>query len=168
MAASKNSARPHFGFLSVADLGGTVLIGGYLVLNCLGRPLEFHCTEPVRPNRAQQILYGEMLEPYLFGEQIGQTLVGNTQLEVHCVFTDQRTTLCLRDFLAIPVVYVGNEPDPQLVSFQLGANEVAVRSREADDQQRVLALYEEALPDWRLAEPFQRIHEAVTELQKAA
>ena len=55
------------------------LFGGYLVLNLLGRPLEFHCTAPVRPNRAQEILYGPTLDPYLCGERIGQTLVGEVQ-----------------------------------------------------------------------------------------
>jgi hypothetical protein len=168
MSASKSSTNPHFGFLSVADLGGTVLIGGYLVLNALGRPVEFHCTEPVRPNRAQQILYGEMLQPYLYGEQIGQTLVGNTQLEVQCVFTDQASVLCLRDFLQIPVILVSSESQPHLLPFRLGINDVAVRTRDEQDQERVIDAYRETLPDWNLHEPFQRIHEAVNELQKAA
>ena len=42
-----------------------------MLLNLAGRPLEFHCTAPVKPNRVQQILYGPSLQPYLYGEQIG-------------------------------------------------------------------------------------------------
>ena len=71
------SQSPSFGFVTVTDLGGAVFIGGYLILNSMGRPLEFHCTAPVKPNRAQEILYGATLEPYLYGEQIGQALVAN-------------------------------------------------------------------------------------------
>ena len=63
------------GFLTVLEHDEHGLVGGYLLLNMAGRPLEFHCTVPVRPNRAQQILFGPTLRPYLYGEQIGQALL---------------------------------------------------------------------------------------------
>jgi hypothetical protein len=63
------------GFLTVVEHDLHGLFGGYLLLNETGRPLEFHCTAPVKPNRAQQILYGPTLKPFLYGEQIGATLV---------------------------------------------------------------------------------------------
>ena len=63
------------GFLTVVEQDPLGLVGGYLLLNGAGRPLEFHCTAPVKPNRAQQILFGPTLAPYLYGEQIGQTLI---------------------------------------------------------------------------------------------
>ena len=45
------------GFLTVVqDAGG--YLGGYLVTNAWGRPLEFRLTTAVQPNRVQQILYG--------------------------------------------------------------------------------------------------------------
>src|SRR6266404_1210747 len=50
------------GFLTVVSSEPHGLVGGYLVLNALGRPLEFHCTAPVKPNRAQEILYGATLQ----------------------------------------------------------------------------------------------------------
>src|SRR4051812_23172961 len=53
------------GFLTVVEDEQQGLVGGYLLLNPLGRPVEFHCTAPVKPNRAQQILYGPTLRPYL-------------------------------------------------------------------------------------------------------
>ena len=70
MTASGSKAMPTVGFLTVQSFADVGLIGGYLLLNPLGRPLEFHCTAPVRPNRAQEILYGPTLAPYLYGEQI--------------------------------------------------------------------------------------------------
>ena len=68
------------GFLTIVESSAQGIFGGYLLLNEAGRPLEFHCTAPVRPNRAQQILYGPTLKPYLFGEQIGQTLLSQTKI----------------------------------------------------------------------------------------
>ncbi len=76
MSSSTQKSMPAgIGFLSVIEHDELGLFGGYLVLNMAGRPLEFHCTSPVRPNRAQEILYGPTLRPFLFGEQIGQALL---------------------------------------------------------------------------------------------
>ena len=56
MSVSESKSQISLGFLTVVDGGDTGCIGGYLVLNMGGRPLEFHCTAPVRANRSQQIL----------------------------------------------------------------------------------------------------------------
>ena len=50
------------GFYTVVPHEQHGLFGGLLVLNHNGRPLEFHCTAPLKPNRAQEILYGATLE----------------------------------------------------------------------------------------------------------
>ncbi len=76
------------GFLTVVDQSSQGLVGGYLLLNAHARPLEFHCTVPVRPNRAQEILYGATLEPFIYGEQIGPTLIKTSKLRPAAVFTD--------------------------------------------------------------------------------
>src|SRR6185503_12431585 len=78
--------------------------GGYLVLNSSGRPLEFHCTAPIKPNRAQEILYGPTLQPYLYGEQIGQTLVRASQLKVPLLVTDLAPMLATAELVAEPLV----------------------------------------------------------------
>ena len=52
------------GFLTVLREANGYL-GGYLVVNGWGRPLEFRLTSAVQPNRVQQILYGGTLEPYV-------------------------------------------------------------------------------------------------------
>ena len=75
MPTDEPKSQPALGFLTVLEHAQHGLMGGYLVLNPAGRPLEFHCTTPIKPNRAQEILYGPTLEPYLFGEQIGKALV---------------------------------------------------------------------------------------------
>ena len=79
MTASRSKSLPDIGFMTVVESAEHGFFGGYLVLNHTGRPLEFHCTAPVRPNRAQEILYGPTLKPYLYGEQIGKTLWSQTK-----------------------------------------------------------------------------------------
>ena len=63
------------GFLTVRKHPSRGYFGGFLVLNVLARPLEFHCTLPVQPTRAQQILYGATLDEFISGEQIARALI---------------------------------------------------------------------------------------------
>jgi hypothetical protein len=106
MKVSDAKSNLAMGFLTVIEYPEYGLFGGYLVLNRLGRPLEFHCTAPIKPSRAQQILYGSTLQPYLYGEQIGRTLVGSTKVDPLAVFTDREPALALREFVEVPVVFV--------------------------------------------------------------
>jgi hypothetical protein len=104
--SAKNISRPAIGFLTVIEHPQHGLFGGYLVLNLAGRPLEFHCTAPIKPNRAQQILYGPTLEPFLYGEQIGSTLLGHAKTSPLAICTDRQPVLCLRDLIDLPVALV--------------------------------------------------------------
>jgi len=94
------------GFLTVIDVQPHGLFGGYLVVNSTGRPIEFHCTEPVKPSRAQQILYGPTLAPFLYSEQIGQALFAKARQAAPLVLTDVVPALDLRNFIDVPVVLV--------------------------------------------------------------
>ena len=106
MESGKNHSKPAIGFLTVIDHPQHGLFGGYLVLNLAGRPLEFHCTAPIKPNRAQQILYGPTLESFLYGEQIGSTLLGHAKTSPLVVCTDREPVLSLRDLVDLPVALV--------------------------------------------------------------
>jgi hypothetical protein len=94
---------PAIGFLSVTRDADQGLLGGYLILNFLGRPLEFHCTAPVRPNRAQTILYGPTLDPYLCGERIGHTLLEKSKAAPLVVLTDCPPAMAARFLVDIPM-----------------------------------------------------------------
>src|SRR4029453_6183030 len=105
---SAPSANPvaSLGFLTVVENEELGLLGGYLLLNASGRPLEFHCTAPVKPNRTQEILYGPTLRPFLYGEQIGQTLLAKSKLTPLLVCTDSEPMLSVRDHTHIPIAFV--------------------------------------------------------------
>lgn len=176
------------GFLTVVKDAQHGLFGGYLLLNCAGRPLEFHCTAPVKPNRAQQILYGATLEEFLFGEHIGQTLLAQSQLQPLVVCTDCPPALSVRQFSKAPVVLVldeqssaettaaggcdalradGQRRTVELARFEVGRNRLAV-PRAADEDRRLI---EERLQRWAdsldLLEPFERIRQAIEEAKQA-
>ncbi len=184
---------PTFGYLSTVQLAELGYFGGYLVISALGRPLEFHCTAPVRPNRAQEILYGPTLEPYLLGEQIGGTLLGRAKLTPRLILTDRSATLCLRGQIATPMVRLVHREDAPRTSHTLlstphgGSNGndnperpnppcdrmVVVAEREFElpigfdfDRETVVELLATLAQYVEVAEPFDRIQEAIREAQR--
>src|SRR6516162_1317357 len=70
-------AATQLGFLTVLHEASGYL-GGYLVTNVWGRPVEFRLSTAVQPNRVQQILYGGKLQPYICADLIGKTMVDKT------------------------------------------------------------------------------------------
>ena len=170
MADKSNAVATSIGFLSIVEHAEHGLFGGYLVLNANGRPLEFHCTAPLKANRAQEILYGPTLKPFLYGEQIGQTLVKRSQLEPMLIATDCPAATTLREFCSIPVVLTLSADrksiDSTLVRFSLSNIEVAVPSTFSGDRDLILRRWQAQHLTVDLQEPFSRIHEAIEEAQR--
>jgi hypothetical protein len=162
------------GFLTVVDNPELGLLGGYLLLNSAGRPLEFHCTAPVRPTRAQEILYGPALRPYLYGEQIGQTLLAASKLHPLVVCTDSEAVLAARDYTHFPLVLVqaGEAPEreapAETSAFRLARNFVTTARHYVSDRQTVMSGWPAEADALDLNEPFSRIREALAEAQKSA
>jgi hypothetical protein len=175
--------------LTVIEHPEAGLFGGYLVLNAAGRPLEFQCTTPIRPNRAQQILYGPTLEPYLFGEQIGQALLNRSRVPTLAVCTDRPPAMAVREFTDMPVALVlpsedamatgepaggqrtwridgAHGPATMLTAFTWGRNRLAVPQAADDDRQRIAAQLAGWGEDFDLSEPFGRIREAIEEARR--
>jgi hypothetical protein len=186
--------KPTVGFLTVVEHPQFGLFGGYLILNMVGRPLEFHCTAPIKPNRAQEILYGPTLESFLYGEQIGQTLIGQSSTVPLVVCTDREPTLAAREFVTPPMALVLDQavagekqesvtsPDqkiyrldaahaaqtgPQLKIFQLGRNRLALPERAEEDRRLIAERLADAADSFDLSEPFERIRCAIEEAQQA-
>jgi hypothetical protein len=156
------------GFLAVCDYGDAGLCGGFLVLNSAGRPLEFHCTAPVKANRAQEILYGPTLRPFLFGEQIGRTLVERSKLSPQLVVTDAEPVLAARPLLSMPVICLASAEEPhQRPGFSLGEQFVLIDAAHPHDREATRAAWEQ-FEGLDLQEPFGRIREALDESRKAA
>ena len=181
---TKTSKHPStLGFLTVVDHQQHGLFGGYLVLNTAGRPMEFHCTAPIKPNRAQQILYGPTLEPFIYGEQIGQTLLEKAGTKPMFVCIDRPARWAVREHVAPPVAWGLPADNHQtaghtyridnahgngthMVHFQHGSNRLAVPER-ADDRRLITEHLAELAESFDLVEPFARIREAIDEAQRA-
>ena len=196
MAATGSTSSASIGFLTVCEHEGQGLFGGYLLLNLAGRPLEFYCTAPVRPNRAQEILYGPTLKPYLYGDQIGQTLLEKAKTKPLLVFTDVEPALAVREYVPSPVVLVlsgeqatqmerARRPDSaaMLVAgdpvvplafayrvhlFSVGEQHFAVSQTHCQDAEKVVAQWQPYVAEFDVREPFQRIRDAIDEARRSA
>jgi hypothetical protein len=182
------------GFLTVVEHPQHGLFGGYLILNLAGRPIEFHCTAPVKPNRAQQILYGPTLDSFLYGEQIGATLLGHAKSSPLIICTDREPVLALGELTDLPVAMVlspeelpgagptrvpdggqtilrldaAHRKGPRLLTFELGRNRLALAHGDDHARQELTERLSGAAESLDLWEPFTRIREAIEEAQQAA
>ena len=110
MSADSGKELFRLGFLTAIEVPERGYVGGLLVTNQFGRPLEFQCTAPLKPNRTQEILYGPTLVPYVLGDLIGRTLIENVGVKPHIVLTELHELLGLRDLVEIPVASVHDMP----------------------------------------------------------
>ncbi|MEZ6060917.1 MAG: hypothetical protein R3C19_11190 [Planctomycetaceae bacterium] len=164
MSNTAKSEQMKLGFLAALEVDGRGYVGGLLVTNHNGRPLEFQCTTPVKPDRTQEILYGKTLRPWLLGELIGKTLLERVSIKPELVLTGDADFLELRNHTAIPVACTDDssagphESAPQLGGRRLRFHE----SHQADadfirDRSRLLPGQAD------LVEPLERVRDALNE-----
>jgi len=134
------------------------------------------------------------LESFLYGEQIGQTLIGQGTASPLLVCTDREPALAAREYVPTPLALVlppeaqMAEPiiektpavasgkmfrldaahhGPRLVAFQLGRNHLALPEHADEDRRLIAERLADVADSFDLAEPFQRIRDAIEEAQQA-
>jgi len=159
----------NLGFLTVLrESGGYV--GGYLVTNAWGRPLEFRLSTAVQPNRVQQILYAGTLETFICADLIGKTLVERTAVPTHILLTDTESVLDLRHRLEMPAAWIANQELGESMTRRSSTLEVRgplyCHARFPTDVKRIETISDQLAVLLDLAEPFTRIREAIGEARK--
>ncbi|MEX0612017.1 MAG: hypothetical protein WD738_18180 [Pirellulales bacterium] len=193
MPHENQSRETTFGYLSTVHTAEDGYFGGYLIVSVAGRPLEFHCTSPVRPSWAQEILYGPTLQPYLVGEQIGGVLLAAAKLTPHVILTNQPAMLAVRPRVGVPMALIvsadesvggrdgeaafqsgaassGNGTprlsEPSYGQFRVGRYELQLPAGFESDEQAVVESIGLASRHLDLVEPFGRIHDAIREARR--
>jgi hypothetical protein len=194
MSNETPSQETTFGYLSVINSPEHGYFGGYLIVGPLGRPLEFHCTAPVRPSRAQQILYGPTLEPFLLGEQIAGAMLDAAKLKPQLILTNCEATFHIRSRRVSPMVLLCGRPETATpvsaspLGHSLDAStlpgtpsDVSSGPHESllvegfafllpigfePDRDQAMRLLSQLVRQIDLAEPFGRIEEAIREAQR--
>ena len=148
---SSRSVEHRPGFLVVqSDESGTY-VGGLMVTDTSGLPVDFRFTDPVTPTRLQRALYGGVLDRYLRSEVVLRTLIGAL---------DQPPTVLLVDDAALldepidlcPLAFVGSSQADAL-------GPVGARSGQGSDTFLLQAA--DAGPPLRVTLPAGSVHEAL-------
>jgi hypothetical protein len=176
MANSSIDVCRTIGFCTVRLHAEHGFFGGYLILNTHARPLEFHCTLPVKPSRAQEILYGKTLADFVCGEQIAKALTSKAKLTPELVLTDCTAVLALSHVSDQLVACVPAAPsptsaattipsiDPERVKpIKLGQHAALILRDELHAEQQLHELWQRLDVAMDISEPFQRIAEALLE-----
>ena len=158
------------GFLTAIEVPERGFVGGLLVTNHFGRPLEFQCTAPLKPNRSQEILYGPTLVPYVLGDLIGRTLIEKVGVKPHLVLTERNDLLPMRELVSIPVACFDEQPATGESSgaaepspCRLGRQILRFHAAHAEDQSVAQKGAASVPQDADLREPFERVREALNE-----
>jgi hypothetical protein len=153
----------NLGFLTILQEGNGYL-GGYLITNIWGRPLEFRLTTAIQPNKVQQILYAGTLAPFICGELIGKALLDKASLPVQVVLTDCASAMDLRLRVETPVVCLAAEGEG--VRAPGGKGVLRCHTRFPGDLACLQGLLQTLDAEFDLAEPFGRIREAISEARR--
>jgi hypothetical protein len=167
-----NSPITAFGFVTVIEVPTLGHCGGLLVVSQIGRPIEFHCTAPVGPNRAQEIMYGKTYNGFLYSEQIGMALVDKIKNQPGVFLTDCADLLPISELIDDPVLLVENKNASEpfdgrgLKSFSVQDQTIYCVNAGPEQIGWIQASTESFARSLPLEEPFERIRQAIEEAHK--
>ncbi|BDU50135.1 hypothetical protein [Haliovirga abyssi] len=158
-------------------------LGGILISDERGIPVEFKYTEPVKPTKVQKVLYGKSLEKFLIEEIIMANLIEKIEIEPAIYFIDDKININIKRLLKTDVVMLKKtqlKPSKEPYKYKfIKENEAIVQLEEGTNPIRVIILDEdiekkdelvqkiiELSKESYIIEPFFRLEEALEMILK--
>ena len=163
MSANRISEQFSLGFMSALEVDGRGYVGGLLVTSRSGRPLEFQCTTPVKPDRTQEILYGRTLRAWVLGELIGSTLFSRVSIKPDLIVVYDKQMLELRNHIQTPVAFLDDVGADTGTSHSMGGRQLYFHPEHPDDSDFVENRAHLLPGEADLQEPMDRVREALAE-----
>jgi hypothetical protein len=159
---------------------GKAIRGAFLLTDTDTKPLEFRCTNPIRPTSLQTVLYGQMLQRHIMVELIGMPLVNSLKQQPSVVLVQDGDFLWLRPKLASPVILLTKETSiategdgvgnrTAMLSSNSGKFDPVVlvsHSQFGNDIGAVTPILTQVFNRFDLGEPFQRIAAALEQVHQ--
>ncbi|NQV26915.1 MAG: hypothetical protein HQ518_21405 [Rhodopirellula sp.] len=175
-SGSKERKDPiRLGFMTAVEIGDGGFVGGLLVTDRFGRPLEFQCTTPVKPNRTQELLYGPTLVPFILGDLLGKALLDKVSVKPSLIMTSRVEMLQLRSKVNIPVIFdeAASESDSGSSSsgtaksaeqqIRIGRQTFRTHEDFTGDRSTIEQIGRELSDDANMHEPLERVGDALRE-----
>lgn len=163
MADSKKRPPCVLGFYQTVTRPSGEICGGVLITSHLGRPIEFQCSLPIRPNATQQTLYGATLMPFIKGELIAEALYDKLSAKPDILFVDDPDCVAEGIWGDIGVVCFAALPNSKELQITKSEKGFVTFEHEAA-YQKMLPKMKEHLPESAtLQEPLVRVQQALEE-----
>lgn len=157
---------------------GKAIRGAFLLTDMDAKPLEFRCTNPIRPSSLQNILYGRMLQRHIMVELIGLPLMNSLKQPPSVVLVQDEDLLWLRPKVGTPIVRLTKKSD--ILTDQSGGRTAMLSSTSgkfdsvslvqhewhAGDIGSVTPILTDAFNRFDLMEVFQRVVAALDEVHQ--
>ena len=161
------------GFMTAVEIGERSFVGGLLVTDRFGRPLEFQCTTPIKPNRTQELLYGPTLVPFILGDLLGKALMDRVSVKPSLIMTSRVEMLQLRSKVDVPIIYdeASTEADSKSSAsagskgqeIRIGRQTFRTHKEFTDDRATVERISQKLSADANMHEPLERVGDALRE-----
>lgn len=122
MQAKLSESVGSVGYLDTTESEPIGFYGALLVVSENARPVEFHCTQPIRPKPAQKVLYGATLSPSLLADQIPRALLNKSRSKLGLILVNDPKLMALRNLIEIPMALIGESGSPATSSENSGAS----------------------------------------------
>jgi hypothetical protein len=169
------------GYLMVSSPVPNVYVGGLMVTDNRGLPVEFRYTEPIQPTKIQQVLYGQVLSTYIKREVILETLLKSMESKFKCLLVEDEqmldypakgySILRIAATKSSPIGEVGKTQDiaPQEILLQVTPEGSPIRlhmgsvktGADAENSERPTGVLLDAGQSMDLCEPLKRIEKAL-------
>ncbi len=154
-------------------------IGGLMITDDSGIPLEFKYTEPVIPSKIQQVIYGKVLKKYIREDVITKSLLKELKNIPSLIIVDEPSEISGKDKIGkFPAVSIQKTSLPQLsapgetqrvkdkeIVFQpyqdLNPLRIIFGVADPELQEKVLLIIEEISQKMDIAEPLERVEKAL-------
>jgi hypothetical protein len=159
---------------------GKAIRGAFLLTDIDTKPLEFRCTNPIRPTSLQNVLYGQMLQRHIMVELIGMPLMNSLKQPPSVVLVQDEDLLWLRPKIATPVLRLAKESAISIDGDGAGSRTAMLSSNSGKFDSVVLVAHNEFGGDigsvtpiltqvfnrFDLVEPFERVVAALEQVHQ--
>lgn len=168
------------GYLISFTLEDNYYLGGFMITDQYGIPLDFKYTEPIRPTKIQKILYGSALEKYLKKEVVFGNLLNSSAVKLDLLVTFKNDLLdlgtlsypavSLEQTVLPPFSEVGQEETINEKEFllQIASSGSPVRimilPEKSTEKFKITSLLLELQSTMNLTEPLTRVEGALKEI----
>lgn len=102
MQATLSGRVASIGYLDTLETESHGMLGALLVVDANARPTEFHCTQPIVPNRAQRVLFGQTLQNHFRYDLIPKALFQKCKSRIDLVIVNDTNLHQIRPWIEIP------------------------------------------------------------------